>query len=644
MCGICGIVSVDASERIDPRVLIRMRDTLIHRGPDDQGYFVGPGVGLGHRRLSIIDLRPEGRQPLANEDGSVQLVFNGEIYNFAEHREWLISRGHRFRSRTDTEVIIHLYEEFGIECLKRLRGMFAFALWDEGRQLLFLARDRLGKKPLYYSFDGNKLLFGSEAKAILAHPGVNREPDPQALDYYVSFGYVPAPLASFKGLRKLQPAHYLTFERGRLNIGRYWKVHYLPKVEITEQEACTQIIERLTEAVKLRMISDVPLGAFLSGGIDSSAIVALMSKLSNTPVKTFSIGFKEPQYDETRYARIVARKFGTEHHEFTVEADATAVIDKLVWHYDEPYSDSSALPTYYLSKLTRDYVTVALNGDAGDENFAGYRRYLPNVVGQYLHKIPAPLRGLLGDSAFQGSRLFRNNREIAKKLRVLANTLLKDPRANYPRLMTNFDGDGKRNLYSQEFAERVNCDAADELILSLYSASDSEHIVDATLNVDLELYLPNDLLAKVDVASMAVGLEARSPMVDHEFVEFVARLPSRFKISGLTLKAIFKKALKDFLPESIIGRRKMGFGVPLDQWFRGHLSEFLRDILLSRRAEERGYFKRAAIEGLIDAHVGGGSDHQYRLWNLLMLELWHRRFIDAPMTSADEGNVSAAAS
>ncbi len=644
MCGICGIVSVDASERIDPRVLIRMRETLNHRGPDDQGYYVGPGVGLGHRRLSIIDLRPEGRQPLANEDGSLQIVFNGEIYNFAEHREWLISRGHCFRSRTDTEVIIHLYEEFGIECLKRLRGMFAFAIWDERKQLLFLARDRLGKKPLYYSFDGNKLLFGSEAKAILAHPGVNREADPHALDYYVSFGYVPAPLTSFKGLRKLQPAHYLTFERGRLNIGRYWKVHYLPKLEMSEQEACTQIIERLTEAVKLRLISDVPLGAFLSGGIDSSAVVALMSKFGNKPIKTFSIGFKEPQYDETRYARIVARKFGTEHHEFTVEPDATAVIDKLVWHYDEPYSDSSALPTYYLCKLTRDYVTVALNGDAGDENFAGYRRYLPNVVGQYLHKIPAPLREFLGDSAFQGSRLFRSNREIAKKLRVLANTLLKDPRANYPRLMTNFDGDGKRNLYSQEFAEGVNCDAADEWILSLYSASDSEHIVDATLNVDLELYLPNDLLAKVDVASMAFGLEARSPMVDHEFVEFVARLPPRFKISGLTLKAIFKKALKDLLPEVIIGRRKMGFGVPLDQWFRGQLSEFLRDILLSRRAEQRGYFKRAAIERLIDAHIGGGSDHQYRLWNLLMLELWHRRFIDTPMTSGDENTVSAAAS
>jgi len=328
MCGICGIVSSEASERIDPRVVIRMRDTLSHRGPDDQGYYVGPGVALGHRRLSIIDLRPEGRQPMANEDDSIRIVFNGEIYNFADHREWLVSKGHRFRSRSDTEVIIHLYEELGVECVKRLRGMFAFAIWDEPKRFLFLARDRLGKKPLFYHFDGTRLLFGSEPKSVLAYPGIAREPDPEALDYYISFGYVPGPFSAFKGLRKLEPAHYLTLQHGRLDIHRYWQVHYLPKLEISEREAGAQIVERLTEAVKLRLVSDVPLGAFLSGGIDSSAVVALMAKLSNRPVKTFSIGFKELRYDETRYAQIVARKFGTEHHEFTVEPDAIAVLDK----------------------------------------------------------------------------------------------------------------------------------------------------------------------------------------------------------------------------------------------------------------------------------------------------------------------------
>ena len=643
MCGICGIVSNDASERMDPQVVIRMRDTLSHRGPDDQGYYVGPGVALGHRRLSIIDLRPEGRQPMANEDDSIRIVFNGEIYNFADHREWLASKGHRFRSRSDTEVIIHLYEEFGVECVKRLRGMFAFAIWDEPKRLLFLARDRLGKKPLFYRFDGTRLLFGSEPKSILAYPGVAREPDHEALDYYISFGYVPGPFSAFKGIRKLEPAHYLTLQHGRLDIHRYWQVHYLPKLEISEREAGAQIVERLTEAVKLRLVSDVPLGAFLSGGIDSSAVVALMAKLSNTPVKTFSIGFKEPKYDETRYARIVARKFGTEHHEFTVEPDAAAVLDKLVWHYDEPYSDASALPTYYLSKLTRGHVTVALNGDAGDENFGGYRRYLVNVIAEYLYAIPGPLRRLASGAAFQGGKLFRENRMFSKKLRILANTLTMEPREGYASLMTNLNAEDKRRLYSDDFARSVNLSAAEKLIATLYRRSDAQDLVDATLNADLNLYLPDDLLVKVDIASMAVGLEARSPMVDHEFIEFVARLPSRFKISGLTLKAIFKKALKGLLPAEILGRRKMGFDVPLEHWFRGQLRDFLCDILLSRQAVERGYFKPSAVKALVDDHLSGGIDHQSQLWNLLMLELWHRVCVATSMTFDAERAVSAAA-
>lgn len=643
MCGICGIVSNDVSERIDPRVIIRMRDTLSHRGPDDQGYYVGPGVALGHRRLSIIDLRPEGRQPMANEDDSIRIVFNGEIYNFADHREWLASKGHRFRSRSDTEVIIHLYEELGVECVKRLRGMFAFAIWDEPKRLLFLARDRLGKKPLFYHFDGTRLLFGSEPKSILAHPDVAREPDREALDYYISFGYVPSPFSAFKGVRKLEPAHYLTLQHGRLDIRRYWQVHYLPKLEISEREASGQIVERLTEAVKLRLVSDVPLGAFLSGGIDSSAVVALMAKLSNTPVKTFSIGFKEPSYDETRYAQIIARKFGTEHHEFIVEPDATAVLDKLVWHYDEPYSDASALPTYYLSKLTRDHVTVALNGDAGDENFGGYPRYLKNILAQYLYAVPGPLRRLASGAAFRSGRLFRDNHRFSKKLRILARALMTEPRAGYARLMTNLNAEGKRRLYSDDFARSVSLNAAERLIASLYQRSDAQDLVDATLNVDLDLYLPDDLLVKVDIASMAVGLEARSPMVDHEFIEFVARLPSQFKISGRTLKAIFKRALKDLLPAEILDRRKMGFGVPLGHWFRGQLRDFLRDVLLSRQAVERGYFKPSAVKALIDDHLGGRIDHQLQLWNLLMLELWHRVCVDTPTISGAERPVSAAA-
>jgi asparagine synthase (glutamine-hydrolysing) len=605
-----------------------MRDTLSHRGPDDKGYYVGPGVALGHRRLSIIDLRPEGRQPMANENNTIQIVFNGEIYNFSEHRNRLISRGHRFRSHTDTEVIIHLYEELGVECLRLLRGMFALAIWDERKQLLFLARDRLGKKPLYYYFDGHRFLFGSEAKAILAYPGISREPDLQALDYYVSFGYVPAPFSVFKGVRKLPPAHYLTFERGRLEVRRYWQVHYLPKLNISEQEACEQILERLTEAVKIRLISDVPLGAFLSGGIDSSTIVALMSKLGSAPVKTFSIGFREPKYNETQYARLLASKFNTDHHEFIVEPDATSVLERLVWHYDEPYADSSALPTYYLSKLTRDYVTVALNGDAGDENFGGYRRYLSTLIAQHLYGLPTPLRSMANSVARIGDKFFLGKGPFASKLHTLAKVIVTEPRRTYAGMLTIFDAPSRHNLYSDSFAHEINGDAAEQMILRIYDASDADHIVDATLNVDLNFYLPYDLLVKVDIASMAVGLEARSPMVDHEFIEFIARLPTRFKISGITLKAIFKKALRNVLPEQILSRRKMGFGVPLDHWFRGQLSDYLHDILLSSRALGRGYFKPGAVEHVIDAHIGGVANHQYQLWTLLMFELWHRIFLD----------------
>jgi asparagine synthase (glutamine-hydrolysing) len=631
MCGICGVVSSDSSEPIDPRVIGRMRDSLAHRGPDDKGYYIGPGVGLGHRRLSIIDLRPEGRQPMANEDGSVKIVFNGEIYNFADHYQLLLARGHRFRSRSDTEVIIHLYEEFGVECLKLLRGMFAFAIWDERKRSLFLARDRLGKKPLYYYFDGKRLIFGSEAKAVLAYPGIKREPDLNALDSYISFGYVPGLQSAFKGVCKLPPAHYLVFTDGTMEIRRYWQVHYLPKLEITEREACAQIVERLTEAVKLRMIADVPLGAFLSGGVDSSAVVAIMAKLSSAPVKTFSIGFKEPEFDETEYANVIARKFETEHHRFTVEPDATEVLEKLVWHYDEPYADSSALPTYYLSKMTREYVTVALNGDAGDENFGGYQRYLLTLMLQHMHMLPATLRTAIAATA-AGAGFFLKGR-TARGLGTLAEVLRKDPKLMYARLMTPFSADARRGLYSRDFADNISGDAAEQLILSLYKSTDAQDIVDGTLSVDLNLYLPYDLLVKVDVASMAVGLEARSPMVDHEFIEFVARLPARFKISGLTLKAIFKKALRGILPDSTLKRSKMGFGVPLEHWFRGELSDLIRDTLLSDRCLNRGYFKPAFIEELIAEHLAGRRNNQSRLWNLLMLELWHRVHIDAPVAS-----------
>lgn len=628
MCGICGIVNTDRAEPVDARLIAHMRDTLAHRGPDDKGIYVAPGVGLGHRRLSVIDLRPEGRQPMTNENGSIRIVFNGEIYNFQEHRDWLLKLGHRFRSRTDTEVLLHLYEEMGTDCLQHLRGMFAFAIWDEPRRLLFVARDRLGMKPLYYRFDARRLMFASELKALLAYPGFEATPDPHAINHYLAFGYTPGARSAVKDVCRLPPAHYFTFSDGKLDVRRYWRLRYLPKLEIDEREACHQILERLKEAIKLRLISDVPLGAFLSGGIDSSAVVALMAQLSATRVKTFSIGFEEAPYDETKYAREVSHRFGTEHHEFVVKPEATDVLDKLVWHYDEPYADPAALPTYYLCKLARRHVTVALNGDAGDENFAGYPKYLMNVVAARARGAPSWMRSLVGYGAVCGSALLNPERMIAKKLRALNGALVADTELSVAHRMMRINARARERLYSSEFAATVKQSAPEELISDIYNQIDADNVIDRSLGTDVSLYLPYDLLAKVDVASMAVGLEARSPMVDHEFVEFVARLPARFKISGLTLKAIFKKALGGLLPRDVLRRRKMGFGVPLDYWFRGQLRDYVQDILLSERHLERGYFKREAVKGLVDSHMRGQSNGQYAIWNLLMLELWHRLQID----------------
>ncbi len=634
MCGICGVVSVSSAERVALPVIERMRDTLLHRGPNDCGCYVGPGVALGHRRLSIIDLRPEGRQPMANEDGSLRIVFNGEIYDFAEHRRWLIERGHAFRSLTDTEVVLHLYEEVGAGCLERLRGMYAFAIWDERRRVLFMARDRVGKKPLFYSWDGRRLVFGSEPKAILAFPGVLAEPDLEAINLYAALGYVPSPHSAFKGIRKLPPAHFLEFRAGRIEVKRYWELSYIPKLRIGAREAQEEVVRRLTESVKLRMVSDVPLGMLLSGGIDSSAVVALMSRLTPGRVKTFSIGFKEKEYDETIYARMVARKFGTEHHEFQVEPNALEVIDRLVWHYNEPYGDVSALPTYYLCKLARDSVTVALNGDGGDENFAGYVRHSVSLLASYVGWMPRLARHSLGHALAIAFRIFAPQGRLKRHSSVLPETFRLEPGDVYPALLSQFNRAHRRALYSPDFATQVKLSKCENLIAGFQGQSDADNTVDRMLAVDVGLYLPDDLLVKFDIAAMAVSLETRSPMLDHKFMEFVARLPARWKMNSITRKVILKKAFANILPDEILHRRKMGFGVPIDHWFRGALNEFLRDTLLSRRSIERGYFNRKYIEQLIEEHTKGRKQWQYLLWNLLMLELWHQVFIDSAARSA----------
>jgi asparagine synthase (glutamine-hydrolysing) len=519
--------------------------------------------------------------------------------------------------------------------------MFAFAIWDEPKRRLFIARDRVGKKPLCYWIDKDGLAFASEPKAFLADPGFSATPDPAALSLYLTYQYVPAPMSAFAGVQKLPPAHYLLVEDGRVSTHRYWKLSYATKRSISEGEAVEELRTRLREAVKLRLMSDVPLGAFLSGGIDSGAVVALMSELGAAPVRTFSIGFEQKEYDELEYARLVATRYETEHHEFVVRPDAMSLLPKLVWHYNEPFADSSAIPTFILSELTRRHVTVALNGDAGDENFAGYERYWANVLAGRFDEIPAPLRRSLDVVArlMPGSA---TSRSVVSKGKRFLETLGEGPERRYVRWMSHFQPLLKTEICTPEFAAAAPQDAAD-LLLRAYAASDAPDFIDATLDVDVNNYLPDDLLVKVDIASMAYGLEARSPMLDHPLMEFAASLPSGLKLKGGTKKYILKEAVKPLLPREIIERPKMGFGVPLEHWFRDELKDLAHDVLLSGTLAQRGYFRPEVIRRLLDEHVRGVRAWHYQLWNLLMLESWHRVFIDARPTGAPSSVGSAGA-
>ncbi|MGH7409968.1 MAG: asparagine synthase (glutamine-hydrolyzing) [Candidatus Methylomirabilis sp.] len=627
MCGIAGRVNFLSGAPVDRALITRMCDLLVHRGPDGEGTYAEGPVGLGHRRLAIIDLSPAAHQPMTNEDRSLWITFNGEIYNFRELRLGLEAAGHRFRSQSDTEVILHLYEEEGVKCLSRLRGMFAFAIWDSRERTLFLARDRLGKKPLYYLLNGYGIAFASEPKAFLADPSFKPQPNLQAISHYLTYQYVPSPLTAFEGVQKLPPAHYLLVKDGKVFIERYWKLRYGQKRQVTEQEACEELLARLREAVKLRLISDVPLGAFLSGGIDSGTIVALMTELSASPVKTFSIGFEEKEYDELPYARLVAKRYGTDHHEFVVRPQATEVLPKLVWHYNEPFADSSAIPTYYLAQLTRQHVTVALNGDAGDENFAGYDRYRANVLAARYERIPRLLRRSM-EALVRAIPAPERSKSLLSRGKRFFEALAEPRERRYARWVSHFHPDLKAQLCTEEFHRAAGGSDSVDLLLDVYRASDATDFIDATLDVDVNTYLPDDLLVKVDIATMAHGLEGRSPMLDHEFMEFCASLPSQMKLRGRIKKYIFKQAVRGLLPREIIERPKMGFGVPLDHWFRNELKEMAHDTLLNPQSLGRGYFRPEVIKRLLDEHVRGVGKWHYQLWNLLMLELWHRTFID----------------
>jgi asparagine synthase (glutamine-hydrolysing) len=627
MCGICGKLNLDGAPVAEP--LIReMAAVLAHRGPDGEGVYVGGAVGLGHRRLAVIDLSPDARQPMENEDGTLRIVFNGEIYNFRHLRDDLLARGHRFRSHSDGEVILHLYEEEGPDCLARLRGMFACAIWNERDQSLFLARDRLGKKPLVYYHDDRRLLFASEIKAILQDSAIKRRPDYTALHHYLTFQCVPAPWSAFAGIRKLPPAHYLLVKDGRLELKRYWKLSYLPKHAMSFEELKRETVARLEEAVRLRLVSDVPLGAFLSGGIDSSAVVALMARAGGAPVKTFAIGFRQQEYNELAYARLVAERFGTDHTEFTVEPDAVEVLPKLVWHYNEPFADASAIPSYYVSKLAREHVTVALNGDGGDENFAGYERYVANHLAAQLHRfVPSAAAAALLPLALKLPS-GPSPRSFGWRLKRFLQEYVKSPELRNASLMSTFTPEMKRRLCTPEFLRRAGDADSFALLSDLFREAEADTFLDRSLSADVMRYLPDDLLVKMDVASMANSLEARSPFLDHEFMEFAARIPAGCKLKGVTTKHILKESLRGILPDEVLFRGKMGFAVPLDSWFRHELKEMAYDLLLGERSRQRGYLNADQVRKMLDEHVSGRWNWQHHIFGLVMLELWHRTFLD----------------
>lgn len=625
MCGIAGKVSLDRP--IDRLTIENMTDALRHRGPDDADVWVGDGVGLGSRRLAIIDLSPRGRMPMTNEDGSLRLVFNGEIYNFEQLRRDLEERGHAFHSDTDSETLLHLYEEEGTAAITRLRGMFAFAMWDAHRRRLWLGRDRLGKKPLFYRLQGRELSFGSEVRALLRDPSVDARPDVAAIDRYLTWGTVPGPWCAIAGVRKLPPAHHLVFEDGHLSLERYWRLSYRPKRLEAEPDLREELRHQIDTAVRLRLISDVPLGALLSGGIDSSVVVAAMRRVTSGPIRTFSIGFDRSEYNELGYARQVARRFETDHHELVVKPDASGWLQKVAQVYSEPFADSSALPSLALCAMARQTVTVALSGDGGDESFIGYDRHRAMRLAGVAARLPGPAREAAGRLA----RLLPVNRtkSLLARARRFGETMALNPVAQYTNWLTCATPGLKRELYGPALQATLETSGENDL-REAFDASDAESLPEQAAHADLQRYLPDDLLVKMDIASMAHGLEVRSPLLDHHVVEFAASLPLELKLRGRVQKYLLKEAFREELPREILSRRKMGFGVPVDHWLRHELRGEAYEILLDDRTVRRGYFRKAAVQRLLDEHSAARANHQCVLWALLMLELWHSNFIDAP--------------
>ncbi len=626
MCGIAGFVTSDRGAQIAEResLLDRMCQVIRHRGPDEQGMIVCGRVALGMRRLSIIDLKT-GQQPIYTEDRNLAIVFNGEIYNFQELKKELESLGHRFRTNSDTETIVHAYEEFGVGCLKKLRGMFAFAIWNFRDESLFIARDRVGKKPLFYQVaEGGDFVFGSELKTLLTYGKVSKQIDLSALDSYLTFGYVPEEFCIFKGVSKLEPGHFLMFRDGKVSTESYWDFEYPPSHDArTEPEYVQGLRDKIEDAVRVRLISEVPLGAFLSGGVDSSTVVAMMSKFSGTPVKTFSIGFNEDSFDELKYARIAAKHFGTEHHEFIFTPEMVELAEDLVNFFDEPFSDASSLPTFMVSKMARDFVTVILSGDGGDEVFAGYTRYATHRKRNALARLPKSIR----------SGIIRPVSEMLPHHAIGKNYLFNishDTIDRYVDSVSQFNMLQRRSLYSSDFQTQLNGSfgSGEKLFRDIAESPDGCGITDRMLYLDSKTYLPGDILTKVDRMSMANSLEARAPFLDHELIEYAVNIPAELKLKSMTTKYVLKKAMEGIVPNEILYREKQGFGVPIEEWINKQLRSQIYETLLEKRTIERGYFKRSYIETLLSEHSRRRRDHSHSLWVLFMLELWHRRFLD----------------
>lgn len=627
MCGIVGFVN-NNKEPVKREILEKMNRAILHRGPDEDGFYCKENVGLAMRRLSIIDLAG-GQQPIRNADGTKWIVYNGEIYNYQELRADLEERGHVFYTNSDTEAVVHLYDEYGLDCLKFLRGMFAFAIWDEIERTLFLARDRVGKKPLLYSHRPNgDLIFGSEFRALLEHPDVPRDVDYEAVDNYLSYLCVSAPLTGFKAIRKLEPGHWLRWKDGVIDTKRYWLPDFSKKIKITEEEAVEETTRILRESTRLRLISEVPLGAFLSGGVDSSTVVALMAQESSKPVKTFSIGFEEQDFSELKYARRVAEHVGAEYNEFIVKPDALEILPTLIEHYGEPYADASAIPTYYVSRETRKHVTVALNGDGGDESFVGYERHVAMKYAEFYRKLPVVLRTKIIEptvGSIPSPTNFRN--KFVRFQRFLRAASLPSAERYFLWLST-FTDETKSELYTDQLKDLTSASKPVHYFETQFAVRNGNGIIDTVLMTDLVNYLPNDLLVKVDIASMANSLEARSPFLDHKVIEFAASLPENIKQNATETKSLLKMVAARLVPREVVYRDKMGFGVPIGKWFRSEMKDFVHDVLTSETARQRGLFRQEIVERYLREHISGERDHMFQIWTLLILELWFQRFID----------------